>query len=226
MSNFSALKPASGSVDGQPINPSSIGATTPTGSITSSGILRAAAFSTYNYPNFGTWFNGNGYVSQGYNIAGSYFGWWDSGGNGLDQKLYAVNGAIQQRSGATPQEYQLFATYTSSTNYERGSFKWDSGAFVIGTEKGSGGGLATALALATDGEVRVALGESGGVELSTWFKCDVTTVATLPVGISEFAECCVSDALAPSVGSTVAGGGSALAKVIYNGSAWKVSVVL
>jgi len=158
--------------DGEAINPSSIGATTrgtiaaTTGNFT--GRVDAAAFDASGaFPNFGTWFNTNGYVSGGYCMAGSYHGWWDSNGDFINQRLYAINGAIQQRSGTTAQEYQLHATWTSDTVYERLSSKYDSGygAFVIGTEKGASGGSARDLIIQRDGTT-VASVKSTGVDIA------------------------------------------------------------
>lgn len=255
MSNFSALKPAGGSVDGTAINPSSVtvGDVGTRGDVTAPSTaaigMRVTVYSgweiwnsQYNYQ-MGVWdgsslqlgvnfqtsavgANGNGLVVK----SGCLIGFTSAGDNlaGGPDTAFARDaaGVMAQRNGANSQKFRLYNTYTSSTNYERGVFQHVGGAFVIGTEKGSAGGGALPLALATDEVTRAIIGETGGFELLTWFKCDVATVATLPMGISAFCEYGVTDALAPSVGSVVAGGGSALAKVIYNGTNWIVTVVL
>ena len=67
-------------------------------------------------------------------------------------------GVLAQRSGTTPQEHRIYSTYTSSTNYERLSTKYDSGAgaFVIGTEQGASGGSARSLIIQNNIDMAVA----------------------------------------------------------------------
>lgn len=104
------------------------------------------------------WYQGNfHYVIIGYRIdlpeilfnGGSYLG--------------GVSNALYQRNGTNPQAYELYGTYTSSTNYERLSTKYNSGTgtFQIGTEKGSGGGSARSLSILTDGSVRATFSGNG-----------------------------------------------------------------
>lgn len=57
----------------------------------------------------------------------------------------------------------IFNTYVSDTNFERGFARWASNIFQIGTEKGSLGGAARALALQTDGVTRLTIGAAGTV---------------------------------------------------------------
>lgn len=71
-------------------------------------------------------------------------------------------GHIAQRADSIPQEYSIAKTYSGSTNYERGYFRWISDVFTLGTEKGSGGGSARALALATDGAARFTVASNAG----------------------------------------------------------------
>lgn len=147
------------SVDGTAINPSSIGSETPgtavVTSLDSSGIIKTTAGSlrvlssgklkfiaTFNAANF----------SSDYQFA------WGS----TDDQFTATNdlfiardaaNTLAQRNGTNAQESRLYGTYTSSTNYERLSSKYDSGsgAFVIGTEKGASGGSARPLEIRVDG---------------------------------------------------------------------------
>jgi hypothetical protein len=50
------------------------------------------------------------------------------------------DGTLGQRRGANAQTFNIYNTFTSATNHERGFLKWSSNSFVIGTEAGSGGG--------------------------------------------------------------------------------------
>jgi hypothetical protein len=70
---------------------------------------------------------------------------------------------LAQRIGTNPQTYNIYNTFTSSTNHERGFLKWSSNVFQIGTEKGSGGGTARALEFQTDGVTRLTIGAAGGL---------------------------------------------------------------
>jgi len=62
-----------------------------------------------------------------------------------------------------PQTFNIYNTFTSATNHERGFLKWSSNVFQIGTEKGSGGGSARALEFQTDGVTRMTIGATGAV---------------------------------------------------------------
>ena len=64
---------------------------------------------------------------------------------------------IAQRSGANAQEFRVYNTFTSSTNHEFGKLEWVSNVFNVGTEKGSGGGTARAMAFLTDNTERMRL---------------------------------------------------------------------
>jgi hypothetical protein len=85
---------------------------------------------------------------------------------------------------------------------------------------GSGGGYLTRWQLA--GADRASLDSNGNFEAVTT-KTAVTTVATLPTaGITIGTRAMVNDANAPTFGSTVTGGGSALVPVYYDGTNWRV----
>jgi hypothetical protein len=64
---------------------------------------------------------------------------------------------LAQRRAANPQTFNIYNTFTSSTNHERGFLRWSSNTFTIGTEKGSGGGTARGLALQVDGADRLTI---------------------------------------------------------------------
>ena len=143
-----------------------------------------------------------------------------SGGSSgsVDLKLLrdAAN-TLAQRNGTSAQTFRVYNTYTSGTNYELGKLEWSSNVFRIGTEKGSGGGTARTVEVHTDSVSRLALDTTGSVRVVTGL-----TVATLPGTPSVGMIARVTDASAPAVGSTVAGGGAAAALVWYNGANWTV----
>jgi hypothetical protein len=63
-------------------------------------------------------------------------------------------GALALRNGTNAQTFNLYGTYTSSTNYERVNLAHSSGAFQLMAEKGSGGGSARSLYLGTNATLR------------------------------------------------------------------------
>jgi len=70
---------------------------------------------------------------------------------------------LAQRRTTSAQTFNIYNTYTSATNHERGFLKWNASVFQIGTEKGSGGGTARALEFQTDGVVRMGISTGGTV---------------------------------------------------------------
>ena len=126
-------------------------------------------------------------------------------------------GTLAQRNGTNAQTFRVYNTYTSGTNYELGKLEWSSNVFRIGTEKGSGGGTARTVEVHTDSVSRLALDTTGSVRVVTGL-----TVATLPGTPTVGMIARVTDATAPAVGSTVAGGGAANALCWYNGTNWTV----
>jgi hypothetical protein len=122
------------------------------------------------------------------------------------------------RNGTAAQTFNVYNTFTSSTNFERFRiFAQSAAAVLIGTEKGSGGGTARALELQTDATSRLALDTVGSARIVT-----ALTVATLPGTPLTGMMARVTDALAPAVGVTVASGGAAQALCWYNGANWTV----
>jgi hypothetical protein len=87
------------------------------------------------------------------------------GADGSGSTRLFVDGAniFAQRDGTAAQTFNIYNTYSSSTNHERGFLKWSSNVFQIGTEKGSGGGTARALEFQTDGATRMHLSTGGAV---------------------------------------------------------------
>jgi hypothetical protein len=74
---------------------------------------------------------------------------------------------LGQRNAANPQTFNIYNTFTSATNHERGFLKWSSNVFQIGTEKGSGGGTARALEFQTDGVTRMGITTGGNITIGT-----------------------------------------------------------
>jgi hypothetical protein len=101
-------------------------------------------------------------------IAGTAQIRWDSTGGsptgtgtGLALLRDGANHILAQRVGTNAQTFNIYNTFTSATNHERGFLKWSSNVFQIGTEKGSGGGTARALEFQTDGVTRLTIASTG-----------------------------------------------------------------
>jgi hypothetical protein len=71
--------------------------------------------------------------------------------------------ALRRSTANNAQTFNIYNTFTSATNHERLRLAWSSNVAIIGTEKGSGGGTARALALQTDGTTRMTVGTDGFV---------------------------------------------------------------
>ena len=78
-----------------------------------------------------------------------------------------ADNVIAQQNSTAAQTLRVYNTYTSATNYERGKLEWDTNVFNIGTEKGSGGGTARALAFHTDDTERMRIDATGNVGIGT-----------------------------------------------------------
>ena len=120
-------------------------------------------------------------------------------------------------------------TYHSFSAY--GQLSWTNGGFDFTAPRDVGLGRDSAGRLeVNDGVTR---GQFRDLKLRNLFPSggcvfrDDFTVATLPSAASnQFGECVVTDANAPSVGATVASGGSADCVVISNGTNWIVTALL
>lgn len=84
------------------------------------------------------------------------------------QLLRDSAGTLAQRNSTNPQEFRLYGTYTSATNYERLSLSSSATEFAIKTEKGSAGGTARPLKFYTDGTERMSIGETGTITGTGW----------------------------------------------------------
>ena len=81
---------------------------------------------------------------------------------------------LAQRRTTNPQTFRVYGTLTGTDvsatgNYERGFMRWSAagGTFQIGTEKGSGGGLARGIALQVDGTTRFQITSTGALALGS-----------------------------------------------------------
>jgi hypothetical protein len=82
--------------------------------------------------------------------------------NTLDVRLARdAADTLAQRRTTNAQTFNIYNTFTSATNHERGFLKWSSNVFQIGTEKGSAGGTARGLELRTDNTARITIGSAG-----------------------------------------------------------------
>jgi hypothetical protein len=91
-------------------------------------------------------------------------------------------GTLAQRNGANAQTFRVYNTYTSATNFERGSLGWSNNVFRIGTEKGSAGGTARQLELQTDGTTRVAITTDGFIDGTAFQSYELDDISTATDG--------------------------------------------
>lgn len=78
-----------------------------------------------------------------------------------------------QRNGVNPQTYNLYNTYTNSTNYERAKLQWSSNELLFGTEN-LGTGVARPIKIQTGGTTRAGVTTAGSVYIGD----GVNTLAT------------------------------------------------
>jgi hypothetical protein len=80
-----------------------------------------------------------------------------------------------QRRSTNAQQYNLYNTYTDSTNWERGVFDWKTTANTlrVGTQK-QGTGVARDMILVTDGTERVRVGAAGAVRFNNAYTFPTT----------------------------------------------------
>jgi hypothetical protein len=94
-------------------------------------------------------------------------------------------GVLAQRSASTAQTFNIYNTFTSATNHERGFLKWSSNVFQIGTEKGSAGGTARDVELQSDGITRMRIPVSGTIRVLnslTNYAGSITGSPTIGIG--------------------------------------------
>lgn len=144
---------------------------------------------------------------------------WSSNANGWaaqDVTLWRdASDTIGMRRGGNPQSFRFYGTYTNATNYLRGAINATSSQVAIGVERLGSAAANAPLVLFGAGTGTVRLDSPGEIGASS-------TVATLPASPTVGTFMRVTDALAPAVGSVVAGGGSAQAIVWWDGGNWRV----
>jgi hypothetical protein len=74
---------------------------------------------------------------------------------------------LAQRDGTAAQTFRIYNTFTSATNRENATIGWVSNMLNIGTEKGSGGGVARPLSIITDGVERIGISSTGAVNVTS-----------------------------------------------------------
>jgi hypothetical protein len=102
-----------------------------------------------------------GFTSTTINLpTGSSINW-----NGDTFLFRDASNILAQRNSTTAQTFRLYNTFTSSTSFERLNLRWLSNVICIGTEKGTGGGVARDLSFETDGVVRMTVTSTGTVNV-------------------------------------------------------------
>lgn len=156
---------------------------------------------------------------------------------------------LAQRRGTNAQAFRIYNTFTDASNYERQELtfqsnvtRWFSTAAGTGTIRNmeilrgstqhwlfnsAGNNFGAHLLASTDNTYDI--GASGAnrprnLFMASWLRMAVTTVASLPAAATAGAgaRMFVSDALAPTFGSAVAGGGAVTVPVYSTGTAWNV----
>lgn len=137
---------------------------------------------------------GGNIVSAGSIFAGGYLASYAGGQPGLylfsntgyisfgsNQNTFLRRDAdhvLAQYNSTNPQEYRIYGTYTSATNYERLSLVSSATEFTIRTEKGSAGGTARPLVFGTDGTSRWNIDITGNIMPSTHNTYDIGANST------------------------------------------------
>lgn len=105
---------------------------------------------------------GSAYIFGSLSIGGTYGG---SGWSQIQVPVLQKDAAytLGLRFSTNPQTFNIYGTYTSSTNYERGFVRSTASAVEVGSEKGSGGGTARPVNIYTDGTNRLQIGTTGTV---------------------------------------------------------------
>ena len=122
---------------------------------------------------------------------------------------------LAQRNGTNAQTFRCYGTFTDASNYVRAALSSTSTAVTLAAETAGTGADDIPLNLTAAGTGTVKVNSVAEVAVSS-------TVAGLPATPAVGMLTRVTDATAPAVGSTVAGGGAAAALVWYNGTNWTV----
>jgi hypothetical protein len=175
-----------------------------------------------------------------------------NGNGGITGQDGATANTVALRNGTAAQAFNLYGTYTDASNYERltvnfsgGQYNISSNALGTGSARAVGLSLGASLGISPSGTTPFTwtvtssghflanadnsydIGASGASRpRSVYAGTSITpgrgvTVATLPTPSTGMIAR-VTDATAPVIGATVAGGGAAYALVNYNGANWTV----
>ena len=185
--------------------------------------LKTSNFSYYASNSSGAYY----YVSPG------YIEWRtsDTGGFIIAFNLEAA-GTYAQRNGTAAQAFRVYNTYTDASNYERAAFDWTTTAntLTIGPQAAGSGTLRniafTSNILWSADNIYDIGTSSANRPRSVYVGTSITPgagvlVANLPTPTTGMVAR-VTNALAPAIGTVVAGGGAAQALVWYNGANWTV----
>ena len=150
----------------------------------------------------------------------SYTLGWSSGGaslgGGLDLALQRdAGGILAQQNGTNAQTFRCYGTFTNASNYVRAALSSTSTAVTLAAETAGTGADNIPLNLTAAGTGTIKVNSVAEVVVSS-------TVAGLPAAPVVGMLTRVTDATAPVVGTTVAGGGAAAALCWYNGANWSV----
>ena len=133
-------------------------------------------------------FQGFGGVSAGMSLASTSVIAWDSTSqavNGTQDLILARDAAntLAQRRSTNAQRFNLYGTFTNSSNYERMFLEYNTTgtAYRIGTEK-AGTGSARALELQTDGTTRLTIGTAGLFTIADALDIAVGTTTGTKIG--------------------------------------------
>lgn len=137
-----------------------------------------------------------------------------NGSHDLAIRRDAAN-TLAQRNGTNAQTFRCYGTYTDASNYVRAALSSTSTAVTLAAETAGTGADNVPLNLTAAGTGTIKVNSVAEVAVSS-------TVANLPAAPAVGMLTRVTDATAPAVGSTVAGGGAAAALVWWNGTNWTV----
>ena len=145
------------------------------GSASAGGVINAGA-NTFRTIQFGSaTYGSNGIFavrdSEGVATRGSFYYGWESGANNpatgtIDLALYrdAAN-TLALRNSTNAQTFRVYNTFTDASNYERGSFAWNTNNFDI-TVGQAGTGSARSMRIYTTGAASLQLGANNSLQ---WF---------------------------------------------------------
>ena len=145
------------------------------------------------------------------------FGWMGTDNNlTLDLTLFRdAADTLAQRRTTNAQAFRVYGTFTDASNFVRAALSSTSTAVTLAAQTAGTGADDIPLNLTAAGTGTVKVNSVAEVVVSS-------TVAGLPAAPVVGMLTRVTDATAPAVGSTVAGGGAAAALCWYNGTNWTV----